>query len=547
MRSVRYSGWILIPLLLIMSNISLAVEAPTPADLDRYVAHAVQFAMGEGLSHGERWPEVAQSRDEIWSPNAPLPANVTVQGVVAGEEPTGEKYTSFSDRAAHSLGLDFLIRRDYGPPPESEYPKLSIHGEVRTRTFVVRNGMDLGFNAQPRLVFQPDGQRLTEDPPPNIQKISDEYEMVEERITLPVTLKWNPDIEFTESTRITNRNVGHLKYPDEQQFHSLQIDHRDVSIVELYVRWTSFFMEELTARVGRFFLEKEFKIFGADPEQVQPTDGAQLIYTSNPWQALLEVTKQLADQLKGQPITGMDAIVLYKTDWLRAAGAFVTEIQRGRFSTSDVAGDIVLNIVDNLDLLTTADYKFGTIRSDNTGYRDGPDKSAFGIQSGARYHFNDLPLKPSLFGMFYYFSGGSAVKDFEVADGGSLYYGYLADIRPVNTRMVQGEITFDTSKFTKVILDYWAYEQVRSDSRGVTRSLDNGGIQVPTNGIAKGLGQELDVIFQYRLLDNLTTQVYGAWFFPGRAFGNDPLGRPFEGAAWQVNPFEFRWQLLYTF
>ncbi len=532
-----------------------AVHAETSSSRDSviksmaaFMQRAEKFGAGEGLSEGTPWPVIEESRNETWAPDAALPAN-DAEG--REDEPSQSAYGYFNlgDQSRSPSNLNSLIQRDYSPKISSKFPKMFVGGEIRTRTFLVRQGMDLGFDSQPRLVYDSDGNRTAEVPPLNIQKFGDNYEMLEERITLPVTLKWNADLEFIVAPRILNRNVRHLKYPDEEQLHGLQIDHGEVRIVELYFNWTRFFWDEWTLRIGRTFLEKQFKIFGVDPEQVNPTDNVQLIYTSNPWQVLLEVQHPQAEELRkaGQPSTSFDVIVIYKNDWLRSTTQFLAPTTRGRLADTEVDQSVVLNVVDNLDVEILMGYAFGKNRIGADGYVNGPRRSAFGNRSGAKYHFKDLPFKPSVSGAFHYYSGGSEIKDFEAAGGGSLYYGYLAEIIPTNVRMLQGGIALDTSKFTKVLIDYWAFEQVRAQSRAVGQALDNGGIQVETTGVAKGLGQEFDLIFQWQLLDNLSTQAYGAWFFPGKAFGNDPVGRPYEGAAWQVNPFEFRWELLYNF
>jgi hypothetical protein len=525
-----------------------AAQAPTPIDLDYYIQNAIRFGRGEGLSQGQKWETVPVSRDRKWSPTAPPPDKAGYFPSPQAEQArVVSVYKNTEDQLAEHIGLNWLMHRDYyRPAPKSEYPQLRIHGEVRTRLFLVRDGMDLGFAAQPRSVLAAGNTESTEEVPPTIlQKIQDQYHMFEERITIPMSLYLTPDVGLSITPRVINRHIGNLKYPDEEQFFALQHKRGETTIDEAHLRITRLWDSPWTLRAGRFFLEKDFSIFTGDAEQADPVDSVQLIYTSNPWQVLIEVNRPVFDLLKrsGQPFIGYDMLVLYKNEWLRTISSLVNSVQGKRLQQVDMGQMIEIDVTEHLNIQGAIAYTLG--RTHPSGNAPSFDRSAIGALAGLTYAFEDVPFEPFLNVHAYHFSGGNPTRNFDIAKTGE-YKGLLAQMATTNLEALTAQATFTTSRFSRLKTSYWVFEQDNPAEQFVSDTQDNGGIQVPTNGRDRGLGQELDIIFEWDLLDNVTTEAYCAWFFPGRAFGN-VAERPFEGAAYQVNPFEFRWQLLYRF
>jgi len=48
--------------------------------------------------------------------------------------------------------------------------------------------------------------------------------------------------------------------------------------------------------------------------------------------------------------------------------------------------------------------------------------------------------------------------------------------------------------------------------------MDNGGVSAKTNGEDKALGMELDAILEYDYTEDVSLQLVGAWFKPGKAY-----------------------------
>lgn len=99
------------------------------------------------------------------------------------------------------------------------------------------------------------------------------------------------------------------------------------------------------------------------------------------------------------------------------------------------------------------------------------------------------------------------------------YYGYAYSPRLENIHVINARISVLPMENLSLTFDYYHYWQMEEAVQSMGDPFqDNGGIPTLTNGLNDDLGHEFDVIAEYDYTEDVSTQLYAAWFLPGSAY-----------------------------
>jgi hypothetical protein len=99
------------------------------------------------------------------------------------------------------------------------------------------------------------------------------------------------------------------------------------------------------------------------------------------------------------------------------------------------------------------------------------------------------------------------------------YYGYAYSPRLENIHLINARISVLPMENLSLTFDYYHYWQMEEAVQSMGDPFqDNGGIPTLTNGLNDDLGHEFDVIAEYDYTEDVSTQLYAAWFLPGSAY-----------------------------
>lgn len=173
-----------------------------------------------------------------------------------------------------------------------------------------------------------------------------------------------------------------------------------------------------------------------------------------------------------------------------------------------IRGDITP--IENLDLWGEVAYETGDIGDQDLG--------AFGADVGATYTFADVAWRPTLGAGWTFGQGDDTDADFyEFYEYN--YYGYAYSPEVSNIHILNANLMVEPVEKLALILDYYHYIQDEEKVQVMgDPTQDNGGVMAATNGTDKTLGNELDLIAEYDYTEDVSTQLYLAWFWPGDAY-----------------------------
>ena len=438
-----------------------------------------------------------------------------------------------------------------------EYPKVSVHGELRTRLHVCRETMDLGANIQPILrngvVQDPE---LSAAPAQDLEKqylqINDNFVDFLQRLLGSLEMDFTRYIKATFTVRVDNAYFGGYKAPRESTFMPIGLQETDyfTRIYEAYLKVLDFLsLDGLTLKAGRIIDDLDLGFVLNNKDKEDNGDEVQLIYFSNPWQFQVEYVHPVFDKLKnhfglGDATDGTIAFVRYKADTWRYTLASLVPLEDDKIlAPINIVNQLLWDPIPPLETEVAVIYQLGKLPDVEDQH-----KSSLGMNLRAKYKF-DLPLYPQL-GCNFLLTQGSKEnqqkKDF-TGSGNTLPWGSIVQLQPINVYMIESSASFQVAKNSNLTFKHYYFSQYRSRRQTVSDPrFDIGGIFIPANGHNKDIGHEFDAIHEVGLLDNLKSEMSVGWFLPGHAYGQNP-DSPNPGAGWQKIPFKFRWQMTFNF
>lgn len=176
-------------------------------------------------------------------------------------------------------------------------------------------------------------------------------------------------------------------------------------------------------------------------------------------------------------------------------------------------------------------------------YEDGTlgvhEINAFALQLGGSYNIPNCPHKSEVHLEWTYGSGDRAGDDFFVQFFEYNYYGYVFSPVLSNIHILNAGLSLYPTQNLKAFFDFYYYRQDHEVAQLLGDPFqDNGGIGVATNGTDEELGAEIDFGVDYKYTEDVSTQLYAGWFFPGEAYDN---------VSPENTAFEVRGELLVNF
>jgi hypothetical protein len=311
---------------------------------------------------------------------------------------------------------------------------------------------------------------------------------------------------------------------------------------EAWVQLSELYYTPLTVKIGRQYLNYGKGFVISSNEYEINFDAVRAILNFEPWTVDLVYAKMYdgvdADPFVRYPGESVDmwgANVHYAADTWNVEGyvwGWSNKNVPSHLETTPVLfgirGDVAP--VENLDLWGELSYEANKIL--------GSDAGAFGTDLGATYTFADFAWKPKL-GAEWAWGQGKADEANYMPLAQYNYWGYCYSPTMSNIHIINVNLTVEPIEKLALILDYYHYIQSRAEMMIMGNPfVDNGGVMALTNGSDKTLGDELDLIAEYDYTEDVSTQLYLAWFFPGDAY---------SGTTTKDDAYEIRGEIIVSF
>ncbi len=321
-----------------------------------------------------------------------------------------------------------------------------------------------------------------------------------------------------------------------------QKDGYEVRVSQAYIQASELYYQPLTAKVGRQYLNFGKGFLVSDNEHEINFDAIRA--TLDYYPIIVDAVYARLAERSSQAITATNAddASLYIVNGHYAADrwnaeAYIMGIADGETHyqpvTFGLRGDV--NPIEALQLWAEGDYQFNQ-------YSSTRDLEAWAANLGASYTF-DFAWHPSLSVAYTYASGEDSPGTGGTADYEGFqelfeynYYGYAFSPRLENIHFINAKLSVLPMENLTLALDYYHYWQVEDAVMSMGDAFqDNGGIPTLTNGGDNDLGNEFDVVAEYDYTEDVSTQLYLAWFLPGAAYTPDDTA------------FEIRGEILVSF
>lgn len=318
----------------------------------------------------------------------------------------------------------------------------------------------------------------------------------------------------------------------------------DAGFSEAWVQLSELYYSPLTVKLGRQFLNYGTGFVISSKEYENNFDAVRAILDFDPWTIDIVYSKMVEtlgysplQAAMGATATNADndidlwgANIRYAADTWDVEGYIWGQVDHG-YTLSDgskpnlepiifgIRGDITP--IENLDLWAEVSYEDGKIGTQ--------DLSAFGTDLGATYTFADVAWMPTI-GLGWTFGQGDNddANYYEFYEYN--YYGYCYSPMLSNIHIINANLTVEPVEKLALILDYYHYLQDKKEAMIMgDPTQDNGGVMAVTNGTDKTLGNELDIIAEYDYTEDVSTQLYLAWFWAGDAYSS-----PTDDDAYEV-------------
>lgn len=307
----------------------------------------------------------------------------------------------------------------------------------------------------------------------------------------------------------------------------------DVGIAEAYAELSELFYSPLTVKVGRQYMHFGRGFMVSSNEKEQRFDAARSTFdfypiTVDAWYAKVTETLEFDHD---RDFWGVNAS--YAADnW--NAEAYVMGLQDKQVTGVEpvalgVRGDI--SLVENCLAWGEIVYEDGTFGTH--------DLNAFAVQLGKSYQFVDCAWMPEVHVEWTFGSGGNSFDDSFIQFFEYNYYGYVFSPVVSNIHILNGGLSVYPTENVRGFFDFYYYRQDERLAQIVGDPFqDNGGVSAATNGTDRDLGVEIDFGMDYQYTEDVVTQMYAGWFFPGDAY---------SATTNENTAFEVRGELLVNF
>lgn len=308
----------------------------------------------------------------------------------------------------------------------------------------------------------------------------------------------------------------------------------DVNVAEAYIQLSEIFYSPWTARIGRQYLNYGRGFLISSREWEYKFDAWRNILDFYPWTIDL-VYSRLTEANWPDSRKAGDSADLFGVNMNFMADYWTMEGyvfgQRSSFEgdrdfrqSDPVAVGLRFDAspVEAFDIWGEFAYQFGKYQE--AWMTSDESMGAFGFDLGMVYVF-DVTWEPAI-ALAYTF--GSGDKGDDLTDPSKKmfdpmfnynYYGYAFSPRLSNIGIFNAQLSVLPSDAWTLILDFYYYSQDQARAMSVGNpDMDNGGVRAMTNGSDKDLGMELDVILEYDYTEDVSAQLVGAWFKPGKAY-----------------------------
>lgn len=291
----------------------------------------------------------------------------------------------------------------------------------------------------------------------------------------------------------------------------------DAGFSEAWVQLSELYYTPLTVKLGRQYLHYGTGFIISSAEYENNFDAVRSILDFNPWTIELVYAKTAETLVESDDIDLYGGNIKYQADTWTIEGYVWGQTDKA--STLDIEpivfglrGDVTP--LENLDIWGEISYETGDIMDQ--------DLSALAADLGLTYTFADITWRPTV-GLAYTYGEGDSTdlgdNFFEFFEYD--YYGYCYSPKVSNIHIINANVMIEPIEKLALILDYYHYIQDEDIAMVMgDLSQDNGGVAATTNGTDSTLGDELDVIAEYDYTEDVSTQLYLAWFFPGDAYSS---------------------------
>ena len=371
---------------------------------------------------------------------------------------------------------------------------------------------------------------------------SDEYGFIEQRTRVIV------EADLTDNVAVCAVVEAQGNWGDEYNYAGLGLDIRkewDAGFSEAWVQLSELYYSPLTLKLGRQYLHYGTGFIISSAEYENNFDAVRAILNFDPWTIDVVYSKLAETTSADTDVDLWGGNIRYTADTWALEGyvwgavddglTLITAVSTTYPVVADADGNLAATPVTTIATLKPEiePVVFG-IRGDITpienmdlwgelAYETGElldvDLGAFAADLGGTYCFADVAWRPTI-GLAYTFAQGDKKRgdcfyEFFEYD----YYGYCYSPLTTNIHIINANLMVEPVEKLALILDYYHYLQ---DSK-LAMSMgdpyqDNGGVAAVTNGTDKALGNEVDVIAEYDYTEDVSTQLYLAWFWPGDAY-----------------------------
>ncbi|MDP3980912.1 MAG: alginate export family protein [Chlamydiota bacterium] len=321
------------------------------------------------------------------------------------------------------------------------------------------------------------------------------------------------------------------------------IEGYDAFVVQAYVQASEVFYSPLTLKLGRQYMNYGTGFLISDKEKEINFDVARSIWDFYPiivdvvWGKLADRSvEQAVDPITGDG-AGSDDSQLWLINAHYAADVWNAEAYiLGLTDSGSGYEPITLGLRGDVAPMDALDV-WGEFAYQLNSYSATQDLSAWALNAGGSFSI-DAAWKPVLELEAVVASGDSGSGDYEGFQElyEYNYWGYAFSPKIENLVLINANISVMPTESLTLALDYYHYWQMEESvfSHGDLYQ-DNGGVLASTNGTDKSLGDEIDVIATYDYTEDVSTQLYLAWFLPGAAYSDDDT------------QFEIRGEILVSF
>ena len=291
-----------------------------------------------------------------------------------------------------------------------------------------------------------------------------------------------------------------------------------VDLKQAYAKFSELYYTPLTVKVGRQYLGGLGTFMVTDAEKEYTFDAIRATLDFYPWTiegiyAKLQDTGVIDEDYDFYMVNGRYEAEIF------AVEAFLMYLKEESTDAKPVIVGLLGSVspMQALDLHAEVDIERGDANSTQ-------DLEAWALELGGSYIF-DAAWEPAVSLRYVYGSGDDNPTDGKnknFVEGAEYeYLGYAYSPVRSNIHIINASLSILPMENLTLIADYYHYIQAETVAQTMGDILqDNGGYMPLTNGTSDKLGNEIDLIAEYDYSEDVSTQLYVAWFLPGDAYNS---------------------------